>query len=127
MSGVVSLVGTFNGATAFNQDISGWDVGRVVAMSWLFSGATAFDQDLRGWDVRNVSDCRQAACGLPVDQRPAFTCNQSCLLARHANGVTVTLHPRIAQQAIQSPSAYVAQKEILDGTEYTIVDNAMLK
>ena len=93
VSGVVSLVATFNGASSFNQDISGWDVGRVVAMSWLFSGATAFDQDLRGWDVRNVSDCRQAACGLPVDQRPAFTCNQSCLLARYANGVTVILHP----------------------------------
>ena len=126
VSGVTHLVGTFNGATAFNQDLSGWDVRGVTEMSWLFSGATAFDQDLSGWDVTKVSHCQQVACGLRADRRPGFTCNQECLLTRHANGVTVTLHPRIRSHAMQNPSTYVGQKEILDGIEYTIVDNALL-
>ena len=45
----------FNGATAFNQDISGWTVSSVSNMSSMFNGATAFNQDIGGWDVSGVT------------------------------------------------------------------------
>ncbi len=127
VSRVQTMTGTFNGARAFDQDISDWDVSSVVFMATLFSDASAFDQDISGWNVRNVRDCRQVACELAANRRPRFSCNQECLLTRHANGVTVTLHPRIRSQAIQNPSTYVGQQEILDGIEYTIVDETKLR
>ncbi len=127
VSRVQTMTGTFNGARAFDQDISDWDVSSVVFMATLFSDASAFDQDISGWNVRNVRDCRQVACELAANRRPRFSCNQECLLTRHANGVTVTLHPRIRSQAIQNPSTYVGQQEIVDGIEYTIVDEAKLR
>ena len=38
----------FNGASAFNQDLSKWDVSAVTDMSYMFSGASAFNQKLCG-------------------------------------------------------------------------------
>ncbi|MEO9893798.1 BspA family leucine-rich repeat surface protein [Aurantibacter sp.] len=65
ISGFTSLSGLFNG-TAFNEDISGWDVSHVSDMSFLFSSGTlgcgdgplslggSFNQDLSSWNVSNV-------------------------------------------------------------------------
>lgn len=39
----------FRGCTAFNTDISHWDVSNVADMSFAFNGATNFNQDL-GWE-----------------------------------------------------------------------------
>jgi len=41
----------FEGATAFNQDLSGWNVANGQSFEGMFEGATAFNQDLSGWDV----------------------------------------------------------------------------
>ncbi len=42
-------------AVAFNQDIGGWDVSKVIgtmdAMFWIGSN---FNQDISSWDVGNV-------------------------------------------------------------------------
>ncbi len=51
---VVDMRGMFEGAAAFNQDLSRWDVGGVQNMGWMFYGATAFNQNLRNWNVDNV-------------------------------------------------------------------------
>ena len=40
----------FNGASAFNQDISLWDTGAVTNMSQMFDTANAFQQPLDDWD-----------------------------------------------------------------------------
>ena len=50
----------FDGAAAFNGDLSGWDVRNVTDMRAMFEGAAAFNGDLSGWDVRNVTD--MSAC-----------------------------------------------------------------
>ena len=80
-SGVKSIQGMFQGATSFNQDLSGWDVSHITDMSnmfkgaisfnspllWgskvsnvtnmehIFEGATSFNQDISGWDVSSVT------------------------------------------------------------------------
>ena len=45
----------FDGATSFNQDISGWNVSNVENMSYMFRRAVSFNQDISGWDVSNLS------------------------------------------------------------------------
>lgn len=54
LSNVTSLSDTFYNATAFNSDISNWDVSNITAMYSLFYG-TSFNQDISGWDVSNVT------------------------------------------------------------------------
>ena len=48
---VTDMQGMFYGATAFNQDISRWDTAQVTDMEYMFNGAKAFSQDLSGWNV----------------------------------------------------------------------------
>ncbi|SVC34461.1 uncharacterized protein METZ01_LOCUS287315, partial [marine metagenome] len=54
-----NMADMFSGATAFNQDINGWDVSNVESMSYMFSGATSFNQPIGNWNVskvKNMSD-----------------------------------------------------------------------
>jgi surface protein len=53
---VTDLGGMFLNASAFNQNIGGWDVGNVTDMSSMFRNASVFDQDISGWDVGNVTN-----------------------------------------------------------------------
>lgn len=46
----------FNGAHAFNQDISSWDVGQIENMWWMFEDARAFNQDISSWNVERVKN-----------------------------------------------------------------------
>lgn len=46
----------FQGATVFNQDISGWNTSNVTNMSSMFDSTFAFNGNVRNWDVRNVTN-----------------------------------------------------------------------
>lgn len=41
----------FDGATSFDQDISGWDVSSGLKYTKMMYGATSFNQDISEWDV----------------------------------------------------------------------------
>ncbi len=58
LSNVTSMAAMFYGATAFNSDLSSWDVKviNVTNMSWMFRNATAFNQPLNSWNVSNVTN-----------------------------------------------------------------------
>ena len=55
LSRVSDMSSMFDGATAFNGDISSWDVSSVTDMRYMFDGATAFNQPLDNWDVSSVT------------------------------------------------------------------------
>ena len=52
---ITSMFYMFNGATAFNQDISGWDTSNVTNMYGVFFSARAFDQPIGNWNTSNVT------------------------------------------------------------------------
>ena len=56
LSGVNSTESMFAGASAFNGDLSAWDVSSVVDMNSMFAGASSFNGDLSTWDVSSVAD-----------------------------------------------------------------------
>ena len=58
LSGVTNMNRMFAGATAFNGNLSGWDVSSVTDMSSMFYTAYAFNGDLSGWDVSSVTTMR---------------------------------------------------------------------
>lgn len=53
---VVDMLGVFAGATNFNGDLSNWDVGNVTIMTSMFREASSFNQDISNWNVLNVTE-----------------------------------------------------------------------
>ena len=52
---VTDMGGMFQGASSFNADLTQWDVSRVTQMEDMFKYATAFDGDISNWDVSRVT------------------------------------------------------------------------
>ena len=46
----------FEGATAFNQPLDGWDVSSVTEMPGLFWNATSFNQPIGSWNISSVTN-----------------------------------------------------------------------
>ena len=63
LGSVTSMKFMFYDCSAFNQDISGWDVSKVTNMGSIFCGCTAFNQDISGWNVSKVTVMREMFWG----------------------------------------------------------------
>ena len=55
LSNVTNMGYTFT-TSAFNQDISSWNVSNVTSMQAMFRGCYNFNSDLSSWDVSNATD-----------------------------------------------------------------------
>ena len=49
----------FNGAGAFNGNISAWNVDAVTSMYAVFYNAASFNRDLTAWDVGSIVNNNQ--------------------------------------------------------------------
>lgn len=54
--GVTSLASAFDGASSFNQGISGWNLSQVTSTAKMFQGAYAFNQPIGTWNMSGVTD-----------------------------------------------------------------------
>ena len=55
LTGVTNMGGMFAGASAFQSDLSQWNVSSVTNMGGMFQGASAFQSDLSQWNVSSVT------------------------------------------------------------------------
>jgi surface protein len=49
------MFGMFNSATAFNQDISNWNVSNVKDASWMFANSD-FKKNINNWQIQSSTD-----------------------------------------------------------------------
>lgn len=56
LTNTTSLAAMFKGASAFNGNVSGWNVSNVSDFSEMFYNATSFNQSLSGWDIQNAAN-----------------------------------------------------------------------
>ena len=49
------MTGMFQSASAFNGDISRWDVSSVYTMQYMFKDARQFDKDISGWKTTKLA------------------------------------------------------------------------
>ena len=56
VSQVTTISGTFQGCTNFNGNITGWDVSNVVSAYGTFQGCSKFTQDISGWNTAKIVD-----------------------------------------------------------------------
>ncbi len=56
VASVASMLQMFYGATAFNQDIGSWNTATVANMAYMFYGATAFNQNIASWNTASLTD-----------------------------------------------------------------------
>lgn len=60
MSGLVGSVSSmFSGNTAFDFDITGWDMSNVTDFANMFLNCSSFNQDISSWDVSGASNLLQ--------------------------------------------------------------------
>ena len=75
---VDKLGGFIETNSTFNTDISQWDTSLVESMVNMFNGAEAFDQDISSWNIEKVTECedfKEGALLLTDAHTPNF---QSC-------------------------------------------------
>ena len=63
----------FHKRTAFNQDISNWDVSNVNNMNSMFQDAESFNQPIGDWDVSNVTRMKLMFSGANSFNQPIGT------------------------------------------------------
>jgi len=56
VSSVESMESMFHGASAFNQDISRWDVSSVLEMGQMFKNAVSFDANILDWKTTAITE-----------------------------------------------------------------------
>jgi len=56
VSSVTDMYAMFVACSAFNSDISAWDVSSVADMYYMFGYCSVFNSDISAWDVSSVAD-----------------------------------------------------------------------
>merc|ERR1711862_1077307 len=83
-SSVANMRSMFEGATAFNGNLSGWNTASVTNMDRMFYQATAFNGNLSGWNTASVTNMQNM-----FDGATAFDSNLCWNIPTIANTVNM--------------------------------------
>ncbi|NLB63924.1 MAG: BspA family leucine-rich repeat surface protein [Fibrobacter sp.] len=108
----------FYGATAFNQDLSSWDVSNVQEMAGLFQKASSFDQDLSSWDVSNVWNMDDFFAGVKLSTHNYDKLLQSWSKQDLQNGVFFDA----GQSQYSAGLASIARQKLIDEFSWYVID-----
>lgn len=91
----------FQGATAFNTDISQWKIpaATVRSLRYMFDGAESFNQDLSGWNIESITD-------LSYMFRNATVMNQTLCWNLTVNSTTNSSSPVVKKEGMLQGSIH---------------------
>lgn len=117
-SGLINIFNLFNGATNFNDDVSGWDISSATSLASMFKNASSFDQDLGSWDVTSITNASNMFNGVTLS-----TVNYSSILTGwEGQSVqnTVTFHG--GSSLYSAGAAATARADLVADHTWTITD-----
>ena len=117
-SGLINIFNLFNGATNFNDDVSGWDTSSATSLASMFKNASSFDQDLGSWDVTSITNAANMFNGVTLS-----TVNYSSILTGwEGQSVqnTVTFHG--GSSLYSAGAAATARADLVADHTWTITD-----
>jgi surface protein len=79
VSTITNMSNMFNGANAFNQDISNWNTVNVTDMSYMFNSAYAFNQDISNWNTSSVTNMNSMFYGASAFNQPTNNWNTAAV------------------------------------------------
>ena len=77
---IKNLSRLFLNNTTFNENISGWDVSKIINMESMFEKAISFNQPLNNWNVSNVKNMKSMFEGAASFDQPLNNWNVSNVL-----------------------------------------------
>ena len=117
-SGLINIFNLFNGATNFNDDVSGWDTSSATSLASMFKNASSFDQDLGSWDVTSITNASNMFNGVTLS-----TVNYSSILTGWEGQLvqnTVTFHG--GSSLYSAGAAATARADLVADHTWTITD-----
>ena len=69
VSNVTSMEYMFFVCKSFNQDISSWDISNVTNMEGMFCECESFNKDISTWDVSNVRNNEDMFYYCPIEEK----------------------------------------------------------
>ena len=102
VSSATSFSNTFNNATSFNQNLSSWDVSSATNMSGMFRSATSFNQNLSSWDLNTSS----FSANLAFRSSGMSTANYTDTLVGWANYVYINSAPYTVNASLQNSMTF---------------------
>jgi hypothetical protein len=97
------MTSLFNNARKFNENISGWNTAKVVALTNTFSNAYAFNQNLGGWNVNSIGSngINLSGSGMSCDNYTATLIgwNNTCSTGKKLQATGLKYAPSLAARA----------------------------
>ena len=115
-SSVTNMDSMFYNVSAFNQDISGWNTSSVTNMARMFSNASAFNQDIGGWNIANVTSMNNM-----LDSTDLSISNYDAILSGWA-GQAVKSNVTLGAQGQYYSQSAAQRQSLIDNHNWTIFD-----
>ena len=129
ISSVLKMVAMFQGAQNFNQNLSSWGLNttKVEDMSFMFNGAIKFNQDISSWDVTGVIPGQNGGMFSMLDYTNMSGANYDLLL-QYWSAQNVQHNIVLGAEDVRYDESYQSYRDILTNSpkNWTITDGGKI-